>query len=443
MEDFVPTRGVRLALRVCTISLAFLLGFSLCGANAAAGEIEFAHIPAFESHDNLQGLVTGVDPDDYKVAVYIYVPPYGWWTKPYAFSPLTSIAGDSAWTCDITTGGQDECATKITAFLVPNGYDLPLGEGQQCLASELYQYPYAEVIRYEKISFSGYDWWVKRSCDPVGPGPNYFSDGDQDVWVDPNGWLHLRIVQRDGNWYCSEVIADANLGYGTYVFTIEGRVDLLDQNMVLGLFTWQDCAAQYNYREIDIELSRWGDPANDNAQFVVQPWNTPGNMYRFDVDLAGHPNEATTHEFTWQPERIDFRSYYGDFSSSLLPEDLIAVWDYTGDDIPPAGGENARINFWLINGDAPIDGEDVEIVIKSFQYLPPADFCGANFGPPDGYVDVWDLMQFSDHWHTRTGEGNWDATFDLAGPNFGDADGYIDVWDLMTFADNWHEGEKP
>ena len=71
------------------------------------------------------------------------------------------------------------------------------------------------------------------------------------------------------------------------------------------------------------------------------------------------------------------------------------------------------------------------------------DFCGPNFGPPDGYVDVWDLMQFADHWHTRTGEGNWDAKFDLAGPSFADPDGYIDVWDLMVFADRWHEGERP
>jgi len=27
------------------------------------------------------------------------------------------------------------------------------------------------------------------------------------------------------------------------------------------------------------------------------------------------------------------------------------------------------------------------------------DFCGVNFGPPDGYVDVWDLMEFANHWH--------------------------------------------
>jgi len=71
------------------------------------------------------------------------------------------------------------------------------------------------------------------------------------------------------------------------------------------------------------------------------------------------------------------------------------------------------------------------------------DYCGSSFGPPDGYVDVWDLMEFADHWHTRTGEGNWDVIFDLSGPGFSDPDGYIDVWDLMTFADHWHEGEKP
>ena len=71
------------------------------------------------------------------------------------------------------------------------------------------------------------------------------------------------------------------------------------------------------------------------------------------------------------------------------------------------------------------------------------DFGGANFSPSDGYVDVWDLMLFADRWHTRAGEGNWDAIFDLAGPNFAGPDGYIDVWDLMTLADHWHEGVKP
>ncbi|MDQ4089270.1 MAG: hypothetical protein M3163_03045 [Actinomycetota bacterium] len=47
----------------------------------------------------------------------------------------------------------------------------------------------------------------------------------------------------------------------------------LDPNVVLGLFSWSDDPA-YNYREIDIEVARWGDVAGDtNAQYVVQPWD--------------------------------------------------------------------------------------------------------------------------------------------------------------------------
>jgi len=417
-------------------------------ATGAAGGIASTYIPPYGSYDDLQGRVSGVNPDDYKVAVYICVPPYGWWTKPYSNQPLTSIASDGTWICDITTGGNDPNATKIIAFLVPNGYNPPLGEGQQCLDSELYQYPYAEAIRYEKISFSGYDWWVKRAYDLVGPGPNYFSDSEENVWVDPNGHLHLKIAQRDGKWYCSEVIAEPNLGYGTYVFTAKGRVDLLDENIVLGLFTWEDCVPQYNYREIDIELSRtsiWRESPTDtnNAQFVIQPWDTSGNRYRFKIDLTGHPGETTTHELTWQQNGISFQSYHGDFSSNPLAEDIIASWHYTGGDTPPAGGENPRINFWLIEGYPPTDSQDVEIVIKNFRYLPIGDFCGANFTDADGYVDVWDLMQFADQWHTRTVQSNWDAKFDLTGPNFSASDGYVDVWDLMVFADNWHKGQKP
>jgi hypothetical protein len=328
------------------------------------GEIEFTYVPPFENYDDLQGAVSGVEPDDYKVTVYINVS--GWWTKPYSGQPLTTINSDGSWSCDITTGGIDQCATEIIAFLVPNGYSPPAGSGQQCLALELYDHPYAKAVRYEKLSFSGYDWWIKRSCIRVGPGPNYFEDN---AWVDSAGSLHLKIDRRGNDWYCSEVIADESFGYGKYVFTVRGRADLLDENIVLGLFTWEDCVAEYNYREIDVELSKWGNPSNDNAQFVVQPWDTPGNLFRFDVDLSDSIDQLTTHEFTWQPDSVQFRSYHGEFSPAPPAEKIIASWNYTGDDVPPAGNENPRINFWLMNGNAPNNGQNAEIVIERFQHL--------------------------------------------------------------------------
>ena len=100
---------------------------------------------------------------------------------------------------------------------------------------------------------------------------------------------------------------------------------------------------------------------------------------------------------------------------------------------------------WDIDRNPRIIGDKVDMGAYEFQgiNLITGDFCGANFGPPDGYVDVWDLMQFADQWHTDTGDSNWDSKFDLAGSSFGDPDGYIDVWDLMVFADHWHEGQKP
>jgi hypothetical protein len=66
--------------------------------------------------------VWGVDPANFKVAVHIFVETAGeWWIKPTFASPLTSIASDSTWTTAIVGGGNHRYATRIVAFLVPNG----------------------------------------------------------------------------------------------------------------------------------------------------------------------------------------------------------------------------------------------------------------------------------------------------------------------------------
>ena len=271
----------------------------------------------------------------------------------------------------------------------------------------------------KKTNFAGYEWWVKCLSKPVEPGPNYFSDSNQNVWVDPNGYLHLGIVQRDGIWYCSEVVADISRGYGTYVFTLQNRADLLDENIVLGLSTREGCIPQCPYRETDIEFSRWGD-ANDpnNAQFVVQSSDAPTNMFRFNIDLVAHPNEAI---FTWSQDNIYFRSYYGDFSIVPHRENIIASWSYTGNDIPPPGGENPHISFWLVNGNAPADGQDAEIVIKDFKYMPDTT----------AEIDFADFALFAAHW-LETNCGSCSGA-DLTG------DANVDTYDLGKLTESWLE----
>jgi len=226
-----------------------------------------------------------------------------------------------------------------------------------------------------KIQFSEYNWSVLQSEWPMGVGPNLFTDELNDVWVDQYGYLHLNIVYKDPNWYCSEVVGNENLGYGTYIFTVKAREDLLDPNIVLGLFIFDEPDNNGKPREIDFELSRWWEPCEpNNAQYVVQPWDNPGNRYRFYID----EHKSTTHEITWTRCRIDFKSYYGSYPLDD-PDNLIKKWTYTGDDIPTAECENPRMNLWLLPpkgsppgtpGAPPSDGKEAEVIIKRFLYLP-------------------------------------------------------------------------
>ena len=99
----------------------------------------------------------------------------------------------------------------------------------------------------------------------TGPGPNSFSASADNATVRADGSLRLAITQTGGQWRCSEVVVEDVLGYGTYRFKTRGRLDLLDPNVVFGLFLWEyaDCYADevmwWNPpNEFDIEFSRWG-----------------------------------------------------------------------------------------------------------------------------------------------------------------------------------------
>ena len=204
------------------------------------------------------------------------------------------------------------------------------------------------------LAFDGYTWTVKGSTRKTGPGPNLFSPDL--AWVDATGALHLRIAKVSGRWNASEVINQATLGYGTYSWTVRADLNGLDPQVVLGLFTWNDDPA-YNHRELDVEFARWGNRVDQtNGQFVVQPFDTSGNLLR----ITQAPGTATTtHGFIWRPDRVEF------FSSAARTS-----WSYTGPDVPRPGGENARMNMWLFRGTAPSNGQPAEVVITDFMFTP-------------------------------------------------------------------------
>jgi hypothetical protein len=217
------------------------------------------------------------------------------------------------------------------------------------------------------IEFSGRQWQVKQFEDRrVGPGPNYFSDDAENLWVDAQGRLHLAITYRDNRWYAAEVISNETFGYGTYRWYLDSRVDALASNVVVGLFTWHD-RSRYNHREIDIEFARWNDAQHPGGQYVVQPWDTPGNLTTFAMPTA---LAQSTHQFVWSRSDVFFESLVGHRASPSGPSDVIAQFLYAGADVPRTGGENARMNLWLFQGGPPSDGQPVELVISGFEFVP-------------------------------------------------------------------------
>ncbi len=341
-----------------------------CWVNAADPSIDFTDIPRYGSEGTLKGNVADLKDDDYSVAVYIYVS--GWWTKPASDVPLTKISSDGSWACEVSASEGDRRATRYAAFLIPSDYSPPTCMGTSKLPEDLYTAAVAHIARSRpagrEIEFSGYRWWVKETHESkAGPGPNWFSGSTDNVRVDDQGRLHLRITRVGDQWHCAEIVSLRSFGYGTYRVYVDTPAEVVDLNAILGLFTWSD-SPEYTHREIDVEISKWSDPEDsDNAQFVVQPWTTPGNLERYKVP-EDEPN--TTHCFEWKPKRIRFVSYGNHYVDDRTGNKKCDSWSFSGSSVPQAGDENFRMNLWLNEGRAPSDGEGMEVVISRFEFIP-------------------------------------------------------------------------
>jgi hypothetical protein len=241
-----------------------------------------------------------------------------------------------------------------------------------------------------QISFAGQNWRVRTNSMIEGPGPNYFSGSNNNVWVDGTGALHLKITNQNGVWKCAELTSNNNYSYGTYVFTVGSNVSAIDRNVVAGMFTWDDNTffSQAN-SEVDIEFAKWGN-ASDQYTYTtsVQPvkFDNPSvylertSQPSMDISkLTG----TSTHAFTWTGSQVTWKSYEGANNGG----NQIAGWSFNNTNQPrikyqsgqqsapvvipsPGSTTKVHINLWLMNGQAPSNGQEVELVVKGFQYIP-------------------------------------------------------------------------
>ena len=354
----VRNQGWILVLAFAT-SLLLLLNACTTRKAATKPSIEFSVIPQAEEggpdkRAPIAGRVIGARTGQ---QIVLFAKSGIWWVQPTVEEPFTTIKSDSTWTNSTHLG------TEYAALLVEPGYRPP--PTIEVLPPEGGDVVVVKSVRGEQweasqrtLQFSGYEWHVRNVGSTRGGRENSYDSAN--AWTDANGFLHLRIANNGGQWSCAEVKLLRSLGYGTYRFVVRD-VSQLEPAAVLSMFTWDDADAGQNHREMNIELTRWGDAGSKNAQYVVQPYYVPANVVRFNV-----PAGILTHSFRWEPGRVAFKTVRGPVADGPA---LVAEHVFTSG-VPAPGGESIHLNLFIFgNAKDPLQ-KAAEVVIEKFEYLP-------------------------------------------------------------------------
>jgi hypothetical protein len=329
-------------------------------SNSSSPSIEFSRIPQADQggrakNDIIEGRVKGARPGQ---RIVLYAKSATWWVQPLASRPFTTIQDDAKWINATHLG------TEYAALLVDPGYrppsatnELPARGGAVAAIAIVKG---ASVAPSKSLWFSGYEWRLRDAPSSRGGRINVYHASN--VWTDASGALHLRIAKEAGEWTCAELSLTRSLGYGTYLFTVRDTSHL-EPSAVFTVFTWDYSAADQNFREMDIEISRWGDPTSRNAQYVVQPHYVAENLARFEA-----PSGVLTHSFRWEPGRLAFRTVRGSSGSSSAR--AVAEHVFTSG-VPAPGIESVRMNLYVSGRGTlvPIQ-RGAEVVVEKFEYLP-------------------------------------------------------------------------
>jgi hypothetical protein len=341
--------------------------FSLAACHQAASQdakprILFTQVPERSlanqnKQDVMEGTVSGAKQGQRLV---IYSKSGGlWWLQPLLTSPFTPILPDGVWRNETHLGAD------YAVLLVDPGYR-PAAVLDQLPGTEKGVVAVAVSPGQEKsssyfIDFSGFTWRVRwKPSDRGGTSNPYNPDN---VYVDQSGALHLRIIKRDQQWTCSEVSLTQSLGYGTYSFTVEDT-SKLDPSVVFGMFTWDYSTDQENHREFDIDISRWGDPQEKNAEFILQPALVSANVSRFMA-----PAGKLKHTIVWEPGRLTMMTsrVFGTGDRSVVSKRVFTSG------VPPPGLESLRMTLFpyrKANQDSAGIQRTAEVVVDQFEYLP-------------------------------------------------------------------------
>jgi hypothetical protein len=344
------------SLTMAAMGCACLISCSRSSAEAEPS-IEISRVPPIgegspDKLDPIAGRVKGARPGE---RVVLFALSGVWWVQPLATQPFTAIQKDSTWKGSTHPGG------SYAALLVDGKYFPPATavglpeKGPHVLAISTVRGTKPSTTP-KTIEFSGYRWEVREAANNPGGSTNLYDVGNS--WIDDRGFLHLRISKKDDHWTSAEIWLTSSLGYGSYRFVVQD-VSHFEPAAVFSMFTWDDIGPS---QEMDIEVSRWGEPQDDNAQYVVQPYVVPANSIRFEA-----PAGTLTYWMNWQPGRASFRTVRGESARDQVAP--VAEHVFTSG-VPAPASEKVHLHLYVYDNKRNPLQRPTEVVIEKFEYLP-------------------------------------------------------------------------
>jgi hypothetical protein len=341
-----------------------LVAVHMCVNNTSCGyargptgpTIAFSKVPSSvegspDKLEVIEGRVSGAKPGQH---IVLYAQSGQWWVQPLADKPFTEIQGDSTWK-NWTHPGYAYAALLVDSRFRPQPTLAALPDtGGAVMAVATVRGGTSSPSK--TLAFSGYQWEIRSTASDRGGTRNVHDPAN--AWTDEAGLFHLRVAKHGEQWTSAEVRLSRSLGYGSYRFVVRD-VSFLEPAAVFSLFTRDDFGPS---REMDIEIARWGQMDNRNAQYVIQPYYVPANTVKFTA-----PAGTLTYWLRWEAGRASFRTLRG--AAPNNQSGIVAEHTFTSG-VPTPGDERVHMNVYVYDNKRSPLQNPFEVVVEKFEFLP-------------------------------------------------------------------------
>lgn len=226
-----------------------------------------------------------------------------------------------------------------------------------------------------KVMFSGIVWEKKETKD-IADSRYFCLTKNENVSIDADGNLVLKISKTDDGWYGGEITIDTSLGFGEYSFDARVRKGNLDANATLA-FTVLNITDDFyeGMTQTGIRFSKYSEPESPNElEYFLYATDkkfaevqTPDNPFLLSELVS-------SHKVGIYPNYLYYSSkagggFYNEFKATKKTNDLMDLPDALTFS-EPTDHLKVIISLCLPEANEPISGKEIEVIISNFKYSP-------------------------------------------------------------------------